>query len=218
MRCQMKRTDNACVGYRFAAKFKGCQRRRRRTHFSLSKRDSSGQKLSLTSTRTQTRTLSVCLWPAPEHFSKLKRAINRRFWPGQLQQQQYKQQQQSKSFADRLLIIWIIKLSIPLLMMPMPNEEEAAAAVATEEGSTRQRGRVRGRGRGRRGELSEDQFNLALIAPPTTHERTIRLSLTVRKLGGKPCSICMSSAWGIGSSSSRSSRKRGWWGVNLKFS
>lgn len=45
MRCQMKRTDNACVGYRFAVKFKGCQRRRRRTHFSLSNRDSSGQKL-----------------------------------------------------------------------------------------------------------------------------------------------------------------------------
>lgn len=45
MRCQMKRTDNACVGYRFAAKFKGCQRRRRRTHFSLSNRDSSGQKV-----------------------------------------------------------------------------------------------------------------------------------------------------------------------------
>lgn len=214
MRCQMKWTDNACVGYRFAAKFKGCQRRRRRTHFSLSKRDSSGQKLSLTSTRTRTRSLSACLWPAPEHFSKLKRAINRRFWPGQLQQQQYKQQQQSKSSADRLLIIWIIKLSIPLLMMPMPIAEEAAAAVATEEGSTRERDRVRRR---RRGELSEDQFNLALIAPPTTHERPIRLSLTVRKLGGKPCSICMSSAWGIGSSS-RSRRKRGWWGVNLNFS
>lgn len=198
----MKWTDNVCVCYRFAAKFKGyATPPTAHTHFSLSNRDSSRSLSTLPlwlRLRLWDWSRSVCLWPAPEHFSKLKRAINRRFWPGQQQQQQEKDK--PKPSADRLLIIWIIKLSIPLLMMPRSVDRRRRTSSS------------RGRGKGTH---SEDRFNLALI------ERTIRLSLTVRKLDGKPCSICMTTAWGIGSSSEgRGGREEvgGRRGINLSFS
>jgi len=82
-------------GYRLRQSSKVAHHRQRRTHFSIPTRGAEKPRR----------------WPASS--PRLKCAINLG-----LEADSLKRTQRTWPAADRLLIIWIIKLSIPLLMMP----------------------------------------------------------------------------------------------------